>query len=153
MTSNGKIIRVEICFGAAVNLPDSWERALDGLVSMVCAQYQREHPDRVMWPCEMGYAPTRAFFEGGDGPMFDDTTYVIGCHEREDLHGSNPHNPDREALQKAASEARKATKTAAKKWPLSMGVSRDTANPQVLCIAFDRVPTDDEIRALHEELK
>ena len=152
-----KIQRVEISFGAAVSLPDGWERALDALVGMVCDQYKREHPDRVMWPSEQGFAPTHEFyagdFENAKGPMFDESVYVIGCHEREDYHGTNPHNPDRDKLREAVSAERKAAKVARKQWPVAVGVGRDAENPRALSIVFDREPTDDELRALHEGLK
>ena len=106
-----KITRIEISFGAAVTLPDGWERALDGLIGMVCEQYQRENPTRVMWPAGAGSKPqwsqADAAFLGvapaqgapADGePTFDDSVYFVDCAEREDYHGNNPHNPEREAI-------------------------------------------------------
>lgn len=117
--SDNKITRIEISFGAAVALPDGWERALDGLIGMVCEQYQRENPTRVMWPAGAGSKPqwsqADAAFLGvaatsdapADGePTFDDSVYFVDCAEREDYHGSNRHNPEREAIRtRMAAEA------------------------------------------------
>ena len=85
-----KITSIEISFGAAVTLPDGWERALDGLIGMVCEQYQRENPTRVMWPAGAGSKPRwsqrDAAFLGvaaasdapADGdPTFDDSVYFL----------------------------------------------------------------------------
>ena len=161
-----KVQRVEISFGVPVTLPDGWERALDGLIGMVCDQYKREHPDRVMWPAGMGCKPrwsqadaaflgkpTDAAAPDTGEPTWDDSVFVIECEEREDYHGSNPHNPNRAALREAASAERMAAKAARRKWPSSVGVSRDAGNARTLCIAFDREPTDDEMRALHDGLR
>lgn len=117
-----KVTRIEISFGAAVTLPNGWERALDGLIGMVCEQYQRENPTRVMWPAGAGSKPqwsqADAAFLGvapaqgapADGePTFDDSVYFVDCAEREDYHGSNQHNPEREAIRaKLAAERRQA---------------------------------------------
>lgn len=127
-----KITSIEISFGAAVTLPDGWERALDGLIGMVCEQYQRENPTRVMWPAGAGSKPRwsqrDAAFLGvaaasdapADGdPTFDDSVYFVDCAEREDYHGSNRHNPQRDALraqvdaQRRAARAYRPTPTAA----------------------------------------
>ena len=153
-----KIQRIEISFGAAVSLPDGWERALDALVGMVCDQYKREHPDRVMWPSEQGFAPTREFyagdFENAKGPMFDESVYVIGCHEREDYHGTNPHNPNREALKQAIADQRRAAKAMKNGTrPSATGVYCCAENPNALTVVFDKRPTEDDMRALHEGLR
>ena len=161
-----KIQRVEINFGAAVNLPDGWERALDGLVDMVCQQYKRENPTRTMWPaghgCKPQWSKADAAFLGASAeagapdsgePTWDDTVYCIDVTEREDYHGDNPMNPDRERLRKEAHENAKARRAIKRNWPGAVGVSRDAENPQVLSIFFDREPTDDEMRALHEGLR
>ena len=113
------ITRIEIDFGVAVSLPDGWERALDGLVGMVCEQYQRENPTRVMWPSGVGSKPQwskadAAFLgkgaatdapESGE-PTFDDSVFCIDCTEREDYHGNNPHNPDGPRLRRESRERR-----------------------------------------------
>lgn len=104
-----KIRTIEISFDAEVNLPDGFHRALDGLVGMVCAQYQKENPSRVMWPAGGGCKPLSGFF-GGDGPMFDETVYIVECAEREDLYGENEHNPQREELREKLRAARAARK-------------------------------------------
>ncbi len=119
-----KLRGIEISFPVGVELPDGWERALDSLVNMVCEKYERENPARVMWPANFGSKPlwskTDAAFLGveaapdappcGD-PGFDDSVFVIGVCEREDFHGRNPHNPDRERLRKEAKAAREQRKS------------------------------------------
>lgn len=114
-----KVQRIEISFPVPVNLPDGWERALDSLLGMVCEQYQRENPGRVMWPAGCGSKPSwskqdAAFLgiqadrnapDSGE-PSFDDSVYFIEVAEREDYHGNNPHNPDRERLREEARKRR-----------------------------------------------
>ena len=168
-----KIRRVEINFGAAVNLPDGWERALDGLVDMVCQQYKRENPTRTMWPdghgCKPQWSKADAAFLGKTAsptapdsgePTWDDSVYCIDVTEQEDYHGDNPLNPDREGLRAAAHKEAKARKeakahrqSAKRNWPGAVGISRDAESPKSLLIAFDREPTDDEMRALHDGLR
>lgn len=110
-----KISRIEISFPVPVELPDGWERVLMAMVDMTCNNYQKANPDRVMWPAGvgskprwsqadaafLGQAPDPAAPEGGE-PTFDDSVLVIDCAEREDYHGSNPHNPRREELRAAS---------------------------------------------------
>jgi hypothetical protein len=82
---------------------------------MVCEQYQREHPDRVMWPAGCGSKPrwsqadaaflgkaTNAAAPHGGEPTFDHSVFTIDCEEREDYHGNNYHNPKRTELREAA---------------------------------------------------
>lgn len=121
-----KVQKIEISFPCLVNLPDGFERTLDALVGMVCAQYQRENPFRVMWPAGHGskvsWSKSDAAFLGKEAapnakdsgePDYDDSIYAIDVSEREDLHGSNPHNPDAERLQrKCAGQRRKSYESA-----------------------------------------
>ena len=103
-----KLRSIEIHFNDGVELPDGFERALDGLLEMVCAKYQRDHPDRVMWPAGSGQRPTR--WEQGVPVDFDESGYFVDVYSREDLHGTNPHNPERERLRQEAADARRASK-------------------------------------------
>jgi len=102
-----KVSQITISFGEPVNLPDGFERALDGFIGMVCEQYQRENPTRVMWPSGHGHQPQ---WRGGEIVGFDSSTYSIECTEREDFHGENEHNPNQIALREAAIAMRKAAK-------------------------------------------
>ena len=104
-----KINRIEISFPTEVALPDGFERALDALVGMVCEQYQREHPNEVMWPAGFGSKMlSNPYMMGDDEPMkFDDSTYAIDVSCREDYYGENRHNPERDRLREEAKAARK----------------------------------------------
>jgi len=104
-----KIQSIQIMFPTPVELPEGFTRALDGLIEMVCKKYQAENPDRVMWPAGCGSKPLFNWMTvGDDEPLpFDDSVYFVEVAEREDYHGTNPHNPKAEELQKAASERRK----------------------------------------------
>ena len=102
-----KVSQITISFGEPVNLPDGFERALDGFIGMVCEQYQRENPTRVMWPSGHGHQPQ---WRGGEIVGFDLSTYSIECTERDDFHGENEHNPNHIALRAAAIARRKAAK-------------------------------------------
>ncbi len=105
---SAKLRTIQITFSDGVDLPDGWERALDGLIGMVCAQYQRDNPSMTMWPAESGSMPTK--YDQGAPVEFDDSGYVVHCHARKDYHGSNPYNPDGPRLKAEARAARKAAK-------------------------------------------
>lgn len=125
-----KVTQIEIQFPCPVELPEGWERALDGLIDIVCKQYQREHPKEVMWPSGHGSKPTfskaDAAFLGKPAtpdapdtgePTWDDSIYQISVACREDYYGENPRNPDRERLQAGLRDrdvARRAAKNKAK---------------------------------------
>jgi len=92
------IVKIEINFPTEVNFPDGFEQALDGLISMICEKYQRENPKRTMWASGFGGLP---LWNEPSEPDFDMSVYSIQVSERQDLSGSNPHNPNREELIKA----------------------------------------------------
>lgn len=151
---------IVITFGAPVELPTGFEHALSALVGLVCDQYQKAHPDRVMWTAGHGFAPTSEFyfadFENPSGkPMFDESCYTIDCAEREDMYGENPSNPNREALRKAVKAARDAERAARKpQWPKAKTAVRTSMDaPSCVTIMFDREPTDEEIAALKRGLE
>ena len=102
-----KITSIEITFPVPVELPDGWERALDALVGIVCGFYEREHPDRVMWPAGCGAKPE---WHEPDEPTFDTSVFSIQVSEREDYYGNNEYNPDGERLRRERAEQRKAAK-------------------------------------------
>ncbi len=102
-----KIKRIEISFPVEIELPDGFEQALSALVGIVCSQYQKENPTRVMWTAGHGSKP---LWNEPNEPDFDDSVYVIDVSEREDTTGSNRYNPYREELRselKASREKRK----------------------------------------------
>jgi hypothetical protein len=121
-----KVKTIEIQFPCEVDTPEGWERALDGLLDIVCKKYQKENPSDVMWPSGHGSKPTfsqaDAAFLGkptkSDAPMsgeptWDDSVYQISMAVREDYYGDNPHNPNRDALkaeQRARDDVRRASK-------------------------------------------
>lgn len=104
-----KISKIEISFEAAVEPPEGFFRALDGLVGMICRKYQAENPDRVMWPSGHGSKMlSNPFLVGDDEPLkFDTSVYHLEVTEREDFHGQNPHNPNRDKIQAELAERRK----------------------------------------------
>ena len=104
-----KIRGIEICFPEPVELPDGWEKTLDSLIGMVCDKYERENPERVMWPAGHGCKP---LWDEPNEPKFDETIYQVEVAEREDLWGNNPHNPNADALKEKARDIRKAKKAA-----------------------------------------
>jgi len=108
-----KIQRIEIDFPTAVSLPDGFEKTLDALIGMVCEQYERENPARVMWPAGCGSKP---LWREPEEPEYDDTVYFIEVAEREDLHGRNQHNPDRDRLRAEVLARRKTKKTQGKNY-------------------------------------
>ena len=101
---SAKTVKIEISFACPGNFPDGWERALDGLIGIVCEQYQRENPTMVMWPAGFGSKMlTNPMAMGDDEKMeFDDSCYSIECAAREDYYGENPYNPERDKLKHRA---------------------------------------------------
>ena len=99
-----KVKKIEICFPCEVELPDGWEYTLDAMVRMVCEKYQAANPDMVMWPA--GYGSKPIFNGSSNEPWFDDNVYQIEVMVREDDHGHNPYNPNRDELRAKASEER-----------------------------------------------
>ena len=97
---------IEINFPTPVELPEGFERVLDALINVVCLQYQREHPDQVMWPAGHGAKMLcNPMALSDDEPIpFDHSVYCIDVACREDLHGDNPHNPEGAKLRAAVPE-------------------------------------------------
>ena len=81
-----KIEKIEINFPVEIELPDGFEQALSSLIGMVCKQYERKNPTRVMWTAGHGSKPIR---DEAHEPTFDDSVYVITVAEREDTSGRN----------------------------------------------------------------
>lgn len=94
---------IEIIFPTLVELPDGFEQALNTLVNMVCLQYQRKHPDQVMWPAGHGAKLLRdpASLSDDEPIPLDESIYCIDVSCREDYYGENPNNPKRAELRAA----------------------------------------------------
>ena len=159
---------IEISFPTEVELPDGFDRLLDAAVDMVCKAYERSHPDRVMWPAGRGSKPSwsaadAAFFgveappgapDSGE-PTFDDSVYCIEVSEREDLHGTNPHNPNRDVIRERLSEERRAEKARRKAAsPQLTGIHpiHSDGSSQVR-LQFDRALTDKELASLRKSFE
>ena len=95
---------IEITFAAPVEFPDGFEQALSMFIGMICEKYQRDNPERVMWPSGHG---SRPIMRMGEFEGFEVDAYSIDCEEREDYNGRNPFNPRRAALREAAKQAAK----------------------------------------------
>lgn len=93
------IYRIEVSFPCPVELPDGWERTLDSLLDMVCKAYEKENPERVMWPAGSGAKP---IWREPEEPEFDPSVYFVEMAEREDLYGENVHNPRQAELREKA---------------------------------------------------
>jgi len=79
---------IEVSFSQPVELTDEEERQLVELMGKVCERYERDHPDRVMWPAGIGFKPTyipmtREEEEAGRHMEFDEGIFSIECFERE----------------------------------------------------------------------
>lgn len=75
-----RVRKIEITFPFPVEFPEGFERALDGLIDMVCKKYERENPRRVMWPAGCGSKP---IWTNPHEPDFDDSIFCIDVAERE----------------------------------------------------------------------
>jgi len=102
-----KIQQIEISFPAPVELPDGFDQTLSCLIGMVCKQYEKENPTRVMWAAGHGSKP---IWNEPNEPDFDSSVYVIDVSEREDTAGSNKYNPYREKLKAEARKQREERK-------------------------------------------
>jgi len=88
-----KIKAIEINFPVGVNVPDGFYELLSSTVGLVCKQYEKENPDRVMWAAGHGskptYIPMTQKEEQHRGMEFNDHIYEIEVAEREDIHNRN----------------------------------------------------------------
>ena len=79
--------------------PDGFDCLLIGLAYFVCKKWEAANPTMVMWPAQIGFRPIDIH---SDGAGCDMETFQVVCFHREDYHGNNPANPNREVLQAAA---------------------------------------------------
>ena len=81
------IVRIEVDFPLPVELSNEMQRGLMEAVGRICEDYNRAHPDRVMWPFGVGSKITRmpitAEEEAQFGIQFDDSVLHIEVAERE----------------------------------------------------------------------
>jgi hypothetical protein len=86
----GKISSIQVSFPVPVDVPDEDYRELMNLISRICKRYERQHPDRVMWPAGIGglpvFIPMTAEEEKERGPEFDMSVLSVDCSEREKYH-------------------------------------------------------------------
>lgn len=84
-----KVRTIKIDIGQTIDFTDEIELALALLERIICVQYHKANPDRLMWP-------------GKSIPPREENRYtgVSVMSERKDYYGSNPNNPDRVELQK-----------------------------------------------------
>lgn len=101
MSEDNKITSIQINFPCGVELPEGFEQALVESVGAVCKAWEKQNPTMVMWPAGIGAKP---IWDEPNEPTFDDSVLQIDVTAREDYHGNNEFNPDRERLR---SEARK----------------------------------------------
>lgn len=98
-----KISSIEINFPVEVEMPDGFDQALSALVGIICKEYQKQNPTRIMWTAGHGSKP---IWNEPKEPDFDDSIYAIDVAEREDTSGSNRYNPNREKLQEEVRKRR-----------------------------------------------
>lgn len=77
--------RIEINFPVDVKIDKEHFKKLNDVVSAICKDYVREHPDRVMWPFGQGFKMTvHPMMLSDDEPIpFDESCYEIEVAERE----------------------------------------------------------------------
>lgn len=87
MTNNKRedIVCIEVSFGAPIHLSNEHQQRLCDLLGEICEDYEKAHPDRVMWPAGVGYKMlTNPFMVDDDHLMqFDDSVFSVECFERE----------------------------------------------------------------------
>ena len=83
---------IEISFAAPVHLSRDQTRRLVELIDEICREYEKHHPDRVMWPFGMGQKMlTNPFMVDDEHPMeFDEGVFEIECAERENYDYEPP---------------------------------------------------------------
>lgn len=80
---------IEVTFPVAVNLSDDQQRRLVEVIGGICKEYERNHPDRVMWAAGIGGRMlTNPFMVDDEHPMeFDMAVFSVECCERERFEG------------------------------------------------------------------
>jgi hypothetical protein len=75
-----KIHHIEINFPVPIEMPPGFEQALVGLVEIITKQYEKENPDRIMWPAGSG---NKILWREPQEPDMDPDVYCIDVAERE----------------------------------------------------------------------
>jgi len=97
--------QIKINFPCGVVVPEGFEEVLCSLLGMVCAKWQQENTEHVMWVAGMGGEPKGNIYID-DNIDYDMSTLCIDVDAREDTSGRNPYNPNRDALRAAYHKAR-----------------------------------------------
>ena len=71
---------IEIAFPVDMDLSDDFEGKLVELISEECKRYEKQHPDRVMWPAGFG---AKILWREPEEPDFDESVFSITVSERE----------------------------------------------------------------------
>ena len=76
---------IEVSFAEPVMISRELEVRLHDVISDICKEYEKAHPDRVMWLFGYGQKMlVSPVMIGDDEPIpFDETTLSIECAERE----------------------------------------------------------------------
>lgn len=80
-----KVQRIEATFPVPVELTQEHQKALDQILSAVCADYVKANPDRVMWVFGVGSKMlVNPLMLSDDEPIpFDDSVFHFEIAERE----------------------------------------------------------------------
>ncbi len=77
------IVVINVTFPLPVEMPEAAHRALHDAVEIMCAAYERAHPDRVMWAAGEGGTPPPGFFFDEPKGEWDMSALNIEVAERE----------------------------------------------------------------------
>lgn len=82
-----KVMNIEIDFDEAVELTEDDQKALVEIAGRISDRYKKANPGRTMWPFGIGTKiKSNLFMLDDDDPIeYDEDTFHIDCHEREDF--------------------------------------------------------------------
>ncbi len=86
---------IEVIFDAPVHLSSEHQSKLIDLLDEICAGYEANHTDRVMWAAGIGQKMlTNPFMVDDEHPMrFDESVFFVECCERERYEGERAMTP------------------------------------------------------------
>jgi hypothetical protein len=129
-----KVLSIRVDFPVPVDLPPGFDRALESLVNMVCEAYEKENPERTMWPAGMGAMPV---YREPEEPLFDLSVLNIAVAERD--------ASDRELRRRGVVRPPRLFKVV---W--TDGYNRETVSDHVVSDHLDKMDADiicDKLRA------
>lgn len=94
------LVLIKVAFPFEVEMPKAAHRALHDAIEIMCAEYERTHPDRVMWAAGEGGTPPPGFFFDAPKGDWDMSVLNIEVAERE------RYDTDRAFKLKASAELR-----------------------------------------------